>query len=305
MNKTIEVIKDIRTLCTHVFEGGHRCASPALQREAFCYYHHPNRKPLPNPSRRRSRRQSFDLSLPAGQSDLQHAVYEVIRRLAANQISTRHAGLILNALHNATRNSPPAPPTSTASSQPDANVACAPSSSPAHAHTPAALRAPALLHCRTAADRPPASLTEPLPSSIHPQASTTAAAATVASAPDSPHPLQSATTSNSHPQKKTQSADAPPAAAPTAPARLHAEPASAHSQRYRTQDPHPQPRCTSKLPFTAVYPAKRHSESITEATKEAPVVPTEAIRPTPHRESPMKFLTECKALQKQSTASIA
>ena len=46
MNKTIEVIKDIRTLCTHIFEGGHRCASPALQREAFCYYHHPTRKPI-------------------------------------------------------------------------------------------------------------------------------------------------------------------------------------------------------------------------------------------------------------------
>jgi hypothetical protein len=104
MNKTIEIIKDIRTLCTHVFEGGHRCASPAPQREAFCYYHHPNRKPLPNPSRRRTRRQSFDLQLPSGQSDLQHAVYEVVRRLAANQISTRHAGLILNALDNITRN---------------------------------------------------------------------------------------------------------------------------------------------------------------------------------------------------------
>ena len=104
MNMTIEVIKDIRTLCTHIFEGGHRCASPPLQREAFCYYHHPNRKPLPNPSRRRTRRQSFDLQLPSGQSDLQHAVYEVIRRLAANQISTRQAGLVLNALDNITRN---------------------------------------------------------------------------------------------------------------------------------------------------------------------------------------------------------
>jgi hypothetical protein len=62
MNKTIEVIKDIRTLCTHVFEGGHRCASPALQREAFCYYHHPNRKPIQNP--RRSRRHGFNLPPP-------------------------------------------------------------------------------------------------------------------------------------------------------------------------------------------------------------------------------------------------
>ena len=111
MNKTIEVIKDIRTLCTHIFEGGHRCASPALQREAFCYYHHPNRKPIQNHSRRRSRRQSFDLPLPSGQSDLQHAVYEVIRRLAANQISTRHAGLLLNALDNITRNPSSVPPT--------------------------------------------------------------------------------------------------------------------------------------------------------------------------------------------------
>jgi hypothetical protein len=112
MNKTIEVIKDIRTLCTHIFEGGHRCASPALQREAFCYYHHPTRKPIQNPTRRRSRRQSFDLPLPAGQADLQHAIYEVIRRLAANQITTRHAGLILNTLDNITRNPSAAPTTS-------------------------------------------------------------------------------------------------------------------------------------------------------------------------------------------------
>jgi hypothetical protein len=117
MNKTIEVIKDIRTLCTHVFQGGHRCASPALQREAFCYYHHPTRKPVQNPIRHRSRRQSFDLPLPSAQSDLQQAVYEVVRRLAANQISTRQAGLILNALDNISRN-PPSVPTTTSSPKP-------------------------------------------------------------------------------------------------------------------------------------------------------------------------------------------
>jgi hypothetical protein len=115
MNKTIEVIKDIRTLCTHVFQGGHRCASPALQREAFCYYHHPTRKPIQNP--RRSRRHGFNLPLPSGESDLQYAVYEVIRRLAANQISTRQAGLILNALDNITRNPSPVP-TTTSSPKP-------------------------------------------------------------------------------------------------------------------------------------------------------------------------------------------
>jgi hypothetical protein len=121
MNKTIEVIKDIRTLCTHIFEGGHRCASPALQREAFCYYHHPTRKPVQNPTRHRSRRQSFDLPLPSGQSDLQHAVYEVIRRLAANQITNRRAGMILNALHNISRNSPPPSP---ATPSPEVRSSC-------------------------------------------------------------------------------------------------------------------------------------------------------------------------------------
>ena len=121
-NKTIEVIKDIRTLCTYIFEGGHRCASPALKREAFCYYHHPTRKPIQNPICHRSRRrQSFDLPLPSGQSDLQHAVYEVIRRLAANQISTHHAGLILATLDKISRNSPPPSPTT---SSPEVRSSC-------------------------------------------------------------------------------------------------------------------------------------------------------------------------------------
>jgi hypothetical protein len=119
MNKTIEVIKDIRTLCTHTFEGGHRCASPALQREAFCYYHHPTRKPAAKPSRR-TRRHGFNLPLPSGQSNLQHAVYEVIRCLAANQISTRRAGLILTALDKMSRNSQPTPPSSSSNSPQDA-----------------------------------------------------------------------------------------------------------------------------------------------------------------------------------------
>jgi hypothetical protein len=111
MNKTIEVIKDIRTLCTYIFEGGHRCASPALRRETFCYYHHPTRKPLQNPTHRRNCRQSFDLPLPSGRPGLQQAVYEVIRRLAANQISTRQAGQILNALDNITQSSSAVSPT--------------------------------------------------------------------------------------------------------------------------------------------------------------------------------------------------
>ena len=113
--------EDTRVLCHHTFEPttttepARTCGSPALRGETFCFYHHPTRKPVQNPTRSRSRRQSFALPLPSGQSNVQHAVYEVIRRLAANQISNRHAGLILNALDNITRNPPPAAPTSTAS----------------------------------------------------------------------------------------------------------------------------------------------------------------------------------------------
>ena len=138
MHKTIEVIKDIRTLCTHIFEGGHRCASPALQRETFCYYHHPTRRPTQKSSRRR-RGHGFNLPLPSGRQNLQHAVYEVIRRLAADRITNRQAGMLLKALDNLSRNSPPAP---TASSPQDATAASAPSSSPARAHTPSTPRAP-------------------------------------------------------------------------------------------------------------------------------------------------------------------
>ena len=50
-NLRSEVNKDIRVLCTHVFEGGHACASPALRDETFCYYYH-------RPTRRRAETES-------------------------------------------------------------------------------------------------------------------------------------------------------------------------------------------------------------------------------------------------------
>jgi hypothetical protein len=53
--------------------------------------------------------------------NLQHAVYEVIRRLAANQISTRHAGMILTTLDKMSRSSPPSSPTT---SSPEVRSSC-------------------------------------------------------------------------------------------------------------------------------------------------------------------------------------
>ncbi len=32
--------------CHHVFPDNHRCGSPSLRGEAFCYFHHPDRQPV-------------------------------------------------------------------------------------------------------------------------------------------------------------------------------------------------------------------------------------------------------------------
>jgi hypothetical protein len=91
--------------CTHTFPDGHRCGSPALHGEPFCYYHHDKRKPIRNLAAR-NRRRAFSLSTPRNRDELQTSLNEVILRLAANQIDHRRAGLILFALQIAANNLP-------------------------------------------------------------------------------------------------------------------------------------------------------------------------------------------------------
>ena len=52
---------ETRKTCRHIFTDGHRCGSPSLTDELFCYYHHTTRKPLANPKDRRRRQSTFDL----------------------------------------------------------------------------------------------------------------------------------------------------------------------------------------------------------------------------------------------------
>ena len=40
-----------RYQCRHIHTQGHRCGSPALRGELFCYYHHTTRKPAPKLAR--------------------------------------------------------------------------------------------------------------------------------------------------------------------------------------------------------------------------------------------------------------
>jgi hypothetical protein len=97
--------------CRHIFTDGRRCASPCLRQEEFCYYHHTTRRPIENPRQRRSRRSTFNLPLPEDRSAIQHSIGEVLRRIAANDIDPRRAGLLLYGLQIASINLPKPKPT--------------------------------------------------------------------------------------------------------------------------------------------------------------------------------------------------
>ena len=92
--------------CRHIFTDGHRCASPCLRSEEFCYYHHTTRKPIANPRRRRSRSSSFHLPLPEDRSAIQSSIGQVLQRIASNDIDPRRAGLLLYGLQIASLNLP-------------------------------------------------------------------------------------------------------------------------------------------------------------------------------------------------------
>ena len=100
---------DIRTLCTHQFSAHRRCGSPALRGQELCYYHHPSRRPAQNIHLRRSRRlerKSITLPLPISRTELNHSLLYLIHLIAANEIDTRRADLLLNALQTAAHTLP-------------------------------------------------------------------------------------------------------------------------------------------------------------------------------------------------------
>jgi len=110
--------QDKQYQCRHIFTDGHRCASPCLRQEEFCYYHHTTRRPAANPRQRRSRRSTFHLPLPEDRSAIQASIGEVLQRIASNDIDPRRAGLLLYGLQIASlnlpkpqREAPPAPET--------------------------------------------------------------------------------------------------------------------------------------------------------------------------------------------------
>jgi hypothetical protein len=95
-----------RYQCRHIFTDGHRCGSPCLRQEEFCYYHHTTRRPIENPGRRRCRQARFDLPLPEDRGAIQSSIGEVLRRIAGNEIDSKRAGLLLYGLQIASLNLP-------------------------------------------------------------------------------------------------------------------------------------------------------------------------------------------------------
>jgi hypothetical protein len=104
--------RKVGTLCNHLFgptptRPARLCGSPALRGEAFCYFHHPTRKPIREPNERRARRiarQAFTLPLPTNSREVHRALCWVASLIASNQIDHRRSGQIIFALQTAISN---------------------------------------------------------------------------------------------------------------------------------------------------------------------------------------------------------
>lgn len=98
-----------RFQCRHIFAGGHRCGSPSLRGEHFCYYHHSSRRAAQSRMRDLGDKESvFELPLPEDRSAIQVAIGEVLQRIAAESIDNKRAGLLLYGLQIASSNLPKA-----------------------------------------------------------------------------------------------------------------------------------------------------------------------------------------------------
>ena len=97
---------ETRFQCRHVYTDGHRCGSPALKEENFCYFHHTSRRPIQDPARRRRRQSRFSVPLPEDRSAIQLTIGQVLQKLANNDLDPRRAGLLLYGLQIASLNLP-------------------------------------------------------------------------------------------------------------------------------------------------------------------------------------------------------
>jgi hypothetical protein len=89
-------------ICRHRFPDNHRCGSPCLRGQGFCYHHHPDRARVSNTTATRERR-GFRITPPTDRRSLQLALGEILVRLGTNKIDPKRAGLMLHTLQIASR----------------------------------------------------------------------------------------------------------------------------------------------------------------------------------------------------------
>ncbi len=94
-----------RYRCRHIFIDGHRCGSPSLRGEPFCYYHHTSRG-FADEKRLRRTWAEFELPPLEDRSSVLAAINEVLQRIAGNNIPVKQAGLLLYGLQIASLNLP-------------------------------------------------------------------------------------------------------------------------------------------------------------------------------------------------------
>jgi hypothetical protein len=94
-------------LCHHLHSTGHRCGSPSLRNEQFCYHHHPTR-----PAVRRQRlvaqpgaqSVAFDLPPIIDRVTMHQVLCEIIMRLADGSLDPKRGGMLINCLQIAAAN---------------------------------------------------------------------------------------------------------------------------------------------------------------------------------------------------------
>ena len=101
---TLSTIK--RFLCRHIHTSGHRCGSPALRGESFCYFHHTTRRPAPRHRGVHPAQSIFELPPIDDRAGIQFALAQVLARIATDQLDHKRSGRLLHGLFIASRNLP-------------------------------------------------------------------------------------------------------------------------------------------------------------------------------------------------------
>jgi hypothetical protein len=89
-----------RYLCRHIFTDGHRCGSPAIRRQNFCFYHRAARPAVSM----NGRPSYFPMPLIGDRAAIQNAIFEILNRASSGDIQYREAATLLYGLQLASNN---------------------------------------------------------------------------------------------------------------------------------------------------------------------------------------------------------